>query len=89
MSYRILIHTRANKFIGKHSNDTVFIERLEKKYLDLSNDPYSCVENSFHSTKCPRCKKTRIGNYRIIYYIIEDKKIVEIIDIGLRKNIWD
>ena len=37
-------------------------------------------------------KKTRVGNYRIIYYINKSRNAVEIIDIGIRKNIykkWD
>lgn len=37
-------------------------------------------------------KKTRVGTYRIIYFINESTKEVEIIDIGPRKGtykIWD
>jgi mRNA-degrading endonuclease RelE of RelBE toxin-antitoxin system len=36
--------------------------------------------------------KTRVGSYRIIYFVNELTKEVEIIDIGPRKNIykkWD
>lgn len=46
----------------------------------------------FKSRKCPKCKKTRIGDYRIIYHISDNTNFVELIDIGLRKNIykkWD
>lgn len=45
-------------------------------------------ENSFKSKKCPKCKKTRVGGYRIIYFINEPTKEVEIIDIGPRKSIY-
>lgn len=37
-------------------------------------------------------KKTRVGDYRIIYFINESTKEVEIIDIGPRRSIykkWD
>ena len=37
-------------------------------------------------------KKTRVGDYRIMYFIKESTKEVEIIDIGPRRNIykkWD
>lgn len=37
-------------------------------------------------------KKTRIGDYRVIYYISDNAGFAELIDIGLRKHIykkWD
>ncbi|MBR0472937.1 MAG: type II toxin-antitoxin system RelE/ParE family toxin [Methanosphaera sp.] len=92
MSYRVFIDKTVEKFFDKHSDDVELIERIEKKILKLSENPYLCAEKSFRSRKCPKCKKTRIGDYRVIYYISDNAGFVELIDIGLRKHIykkWD
>lgn len=73
------------KFLEKNS-DVALIERIEKKILELSDNPYLCAEKSFKSRKCPKCKKISIGDYCLIYYILDNNKFVELIDIGLRKK---
>ena len=91
-NYEIFEDKRVIKFLDNHYNNSNLQNRLEDKYYWLSINPYKEAEKSFKSKKCPKCKKTRIGDYRIIYFIYESKKEVEIIDIGLRKNIykkWD
>ena len=89
--YEIYEDKKAIKFLDKHSNNEDLQNRIFDKYLELSLNPYKEAEN-FKSKKCPKCKKTRVGEYRIIYFINKPKKEVEIIDIGSRKNIykkWD
>lgn len=90
--YEIFEDRKAIKFIEKHEDDDDLLNRIYDEYIKLSIDPYKEAENSFKSRKCPKCKKTRIGEYRIIYFVNEIKKEIEIIDIGPRKNIykkWD
>ena len=68
------------------------LRRIYNKYRLLASDPYNEAESSFKSRKCPKCKKTRVGDYRIIYFVMELTKEVEIIDIGPRSSIykkWD
>ena len=74
--------------MDKHGNDEELMNRIYDKYCRLSIDPYNEAESSFRSKKCPKCKKTRVGTYRIIYFINESTKEVEIIDIGPRKGIY-
>ena len=90
--YEIFEDRKAIKFMNNHSDNVDLIDRIHEKYLKLSVDPYNESENSFKSKKCPKCKKTRVGNYRIIYFINEFRKEIEIIDIGPRRTIykkWD
>ena len=78
--------------MDRHSDDETLINRIHDKYFQLSLNPYKEAEKSFRSKKCPKCKKTRVGGYRIIYFINESTKEIEIIDIGPRGNIykkWD
>lgn len=90
--YDVFEDKLAIKFREKHSNDIELQNRIEDKYYKLSINPIKESEDGFKSKKCPKCKKTRVGNYRIIYYINKSRNAVEIIDIGIRKNIykkWD
>lgn len=92
VNYELFEDKRAIKFMDKHSDDEKLVSRIHNKYRLLASDPYDEAESSFKSKKCPKCKKTRVGDYRIIYFIKESTKEVEIIDIGPRRAIykkWD
>ena len=92
VNYELFEDKRAIKFMDKHSDDEKLVRRIYNKYRLLANDPYNEAESSFKSIKCPKCKKTRVGDYRIIYFINESTREVEIIDIGPRRTIykkWD
>ena len=88
VQYELFEDKKAIKFMDNHSDDEKLIKRIYDKYSQLSIDPYKEAESSFKSKKCPKCKKTRVSNYRIIYFINESTKEVEIIDIGPRKSIY-
>lgn len=90
--YEIFEDKKAIKFMDNHLQDRDLLNRVYEKYIKLSINPYTEAESSFKSKKCPKCKKTRVGKYRIIYFIDELKKEIEIIDIGPRNKIykkWD
>ena len=61
-------------------------ERMSHKTLDLENDP-----------RPPGCKKLkgrdayriRVGDYRVIYEIQDDRLIVDVVTIGDRKNVYE
>ena len=92
VQYELFEDKRAIKFMDKNAADENLIRRIYNKYYQLAIDPYKEAESSFKSRKCPKCKKTRVGNYRLIYFINESTKEVEIIDIGPRRTIykkWD
>ena len=86
MTYKILEHDKATKFKRKHKNDKKLILRIEKKYIEIIKNPYHPNFTEMKSEKCPKCHRARIGDYRIVYYISEKQKIIEIIDIIPRSN---
>lgn len=48
------------------------------------------LKNLLEVENAQNVKKTRIGDYRLIYYIVSDNnKFVELSDIGFRKNIYN
>lgn len=90
--YELFEDKKAIKFMDNHFDDEKLINRIHEKYYRLAINPYNEAESSFKSRKCPKCMKTRVGPYRIIYFINELTKEVEIIDIGPRRSIykkWD
>ena len=86
--YELFEDKKAIRFMDNHSDDEKLISRIHGKYYQLAVDSYKEAESSFRSKKCPKCKKTRVGDYRIIYFINESTKEVEIIDIGPRRSIY-
>ena len=69
MKYQIYEDKLATKFICKNLKNKELTKQIKEKYKELETDPYSSIDNTFKSKKCPRCKKTRIGNYRLIFFI--------------------
>ena len=86
--YELFEDKKAIKFMDNHAADEKLIRRIHAKYYQLAVDLYKEAESSFRSRKCPKCKKTRVGDYRIINFINESTKEVEIIDIGPRRSIY-
>lgn len=86
MNYRILEHDKAIKFKKKHKNDKQLIFRIDKKYIEIIKNPHKSSFSEMKSEKCPKCRRARVGNYRVVYYISEKQKVIEIIDIIPRSN---
>ena len=60
--------------------------RINKKYIEILKNPYESEFIELTSNKYPKCQRARVGNYRIIFYVSESKKQIEIIDIIPCKN---
>jgi len=64
---------------------TVVQYRIEKKLLLLENNPRSQGVQKLHGTQFYR---VRVGDYRIIYAIDDERKMVKILDIGHRREVY-
>ena len=67
-------------------NKTKLLLRINKEYKNILKNPYNSAYKELNSVKCPKCHRARVGNYRIIFYISEEKGFIEIIDIIPRKD---
>lgn len=54
--------------------------------MNILSNPFDSSFKELNSIKCPNCHRAGVGNYRIIFYISEEKGYIEIIDIIPRKN---
>ncbi len=74
-------------------NATSFLNTLEKKDRErIWNKLQQCKENPFHFLKHLEeieGYKLRVGDYRIIIDIDNFNKILNVLKIGHRKNIYD
>ena len=86
MTYNLFEHERVKKFFKKHKKDKTLLLRIMKKYHEILDNPYNAEFIELTSTKCPKCHRARVGNFRIIFYVSEKYQKIEIIDIIPRKN---
>lgn len=86
MTYELFEHDRVKKFFKKHKKDKALLLMITKKYFEILNNPYHSEFIELNSVKCPKCHRTRVGNYRIIFYVSDNHHQIEIIDIIKRKT---
>lgn len=81
MSYRLELGHQAKKTL-RHLDKTT-IKRIEKRFIELSLDPH----DSHHTEPLEMGegeRKTRVGNWRIIYAIRENDKTIYVFSIEPR-----
>jgi len=81
--YTVLILPSAQKQLDKLPNNTAI--RIEDKMMELQHDP--------RPTGCKKLKgrdayRIRIGDYRAIYEIQDNKLIVTVINFGHRRDVY-
>ena len=81
--YKLYFQKKAEIFLKKI--DKFERDKIIKKILELKQNPK--IGKPLIG-KLTGLFRLRIGNYRAIYQIIENKLIISIIKIGLRKNIY-
>lgn len=83
--YNVVFSKRAAKDIGKLSADVV--EKIMPVIISLQEDP--------RPAGCKKLKgykdlwRVRIGNYRVLYSISDSILLVDIREVGNRKNIYE
>ena len=84
--YKITFSNDAEKTLGKL--DRPMINRIFQAIEQLSNDPYNSPNTKKMKGKEDQVHRLRVGNFRIIYEIINDKLIVFVVRIGPRGDIY-
>lgn len=79
-------------FLKKLSKYSKTNKKLYKNILDsldiITKKPFDIQNKELISKKCPKCKRYRIGKYRIVYYVNTKKGFVEFIDVDDRSSIY-
>ena len=83
MLYQVEIEKRAAKTLEKISEPEY--SRIKAVVLGLANNPRPI---GYRKLKARNAFRIRVGDYRIIYEIIDNKLIIHVIAIGHRKDIY-
>jgi len=83
VSYRVLLHPKAARFLEKA--DASVRDQVKQGLRDLENSPERRGERLKHS----QFWRIRVGDYRAIYEIDEEKKTVIVLFIGHRRDVYD
>lgn len=81
--YKVRVERKAQKKLSKISEP--YYSNIKAAILDLGNDP--------RPQGCKKLKgregyRIRVANYRIIYEILDSVLLVDVIDLGHRKDIY-
>ena len=84
--YSIRIEPLAARFLKK-LRDQALYERLYEAILSLRADPRPRGHVKLQGTRLPTFR-VRVGDYRIIYRVIDRELVVTVVDVGDRKDIY-
>jgi len=82
--YRVEINKKARKSLDKLSNFVV--TPVLSAINDLAENPRP---QGYRKLKGRKGYRIRVGDYRVIYEIFDQVLLIEVIDLGHRKDIYD
>ena len=85
--YNILLEKKVQKFLQKQKWQPI-ISQFEKALTELSLDPYENNLDIKIIIWLPHSYRLRIGKYRFLYEIIDDKVIINFFDADSRWEIY-
>ena len=83
LTYDVKIKPKALKQLKKLQKDVV--ERILKKITVIKDTPQSFMKK----LEAKDIWSLRVGDYRVLIDVYEDKKTIEIIKVGHRKEIYE
>jgi mRNA interferase RelE/StbE len=84
--FRVFYHPRAYKFLKKLPENQT--RQITAKIDKLEHNPFSKEADIKKLATTKRSWRLRIGNIRVVYEVVSDKKIIYINDIDFRGNIY-
>ncbi len=84
MPYKVTLKKRAVKALTKINEP--YYSSIKEAIYGLAHDPRP---NGCKKLKGPDAYRIRIANYRAIYEINEEILLVDVVDVGHRKNIYE
>ena len=83
MGYTVILKRSAEKEVGRLQQNVH--RRITKKLLELEDDPRPLGVKKLQGSDGYRI---RVGDYRILYVINDETRIVEIIAVGHRREVY-
>ena len=86
MAYNIVLASVPQKFLDK-LDDNLF-GRIMKKLETLKTNPFPSDVKRVIGRK-EKVFRVRVGNYRVLYVVLEDNKQILVTDIDRRESVYD
>jgi len=83
LKYKVFLHPKAAQFLERA--DPALDERIKESLRELRNSPRSKGERLRYSSFF----RLRVGDYRAIYEIDDEKNRVVVLFIGHRREVYD
>jgi mRNA interferase RelE/StbE len=83
IEYRVAINKRAVKALEKINEPNY--SKIKTAILNLGNNPRP---SGFKKLKGRDAYRIRVADYRIIYEILDEILLIDVIELGHRKNIY-
>jgi len=84
MTYRVRVNRRAQKKLAKIPDP--YYSNIKKAILNLAENPRPV---GYRKLSGRNGYRIRVADYRIIYEIADDLLLVEVIELGHRKDVYD
>jgi len=84
--YRVKLSSYAQKFYSKA--DLTLAKKLSKCFLNLQENPYASNNIKRLSGILKGSFRYRVGDYRVVYEVNESRKIIEVLTIRHRKEVY-
>ncbi len=84
MSYEIEYKKRAKKFLDEHPKEK---NKFDKVFKDIAQENYKSYDIK-KMTGLEDMYRLRVGKYRALFSIVNDKLLILVLDIGSRGEIY-
>ena len=84
MAYAIEFRSKVLKTLIKINEP--FYSAIKKQIYDLADNPRP---QGYKKLKGRKGYRIRVGDYRVIYEIIDDILLIDVVDLGHRKDIYE
>ena len=84
MAYSIKLKSKVLKTLIKIKEP--YYSAIKKQIYNLADNPRP---NGCKKLKGRKGYRIRVGNYRVIYEILDDILLIDVVDLGHRKDIYD
>ena len=84
--FKIFLHQRARKAYERLSSKAVRL--FEKAFLKLEQNPFSGGDIKLLHGELKGCCRLRVGDYRIVYSVNSEQKIIIVYAIGQRGGVY-
>lgn len=85
--YQIILEKKVQKFLQKHQGQPI-IAQFKQALMQLALDPYENNLDIKVLVGLPHSYRLRIGKWRFLYEIIDQKLIISFFDAGPRGQVY-